>query len=153
MVKPVGHGELVRVRAAGGKLAKIADEVAALSLAVIRADAPLRLRRDGKRVAQRLFQLDDPLPATCLHGDYRDSKFFGKLDRIEPQTGFFGHVHHVEGEHGRHPEFDDLQDELEMTLEVRGIHHAYDEIRFRLAGQIAAKSIHGHFLVRRWRAQ
>ena len=109
------------IRTTGGQIAKIPDESAPGLIRIARAGRPRGMRGGGKRKPQRLFQLDDPLARAGLHRHHRHAEFRGKFRRIQAQPGFLRHVHHVEGEDRGDLQFDDLQRELEMALEMRGV--------------------------------
>ena len=82
-----------------------------------------------KRVSHRLLQLRDPLAAIRLDRHDGHAEFFGKLHRIEAKARFLGHVDHVHRDDGREAELENLEGELEMPLEIRGIDDTDDEIR------------------------
>ncbi len=152
-IKPIGKRLEMGVRPSRHQFAQPGDECASAGFRVAFSGNPSGLSRVGVGESQRLFQLDDAFPCVRLHRHDRDAEFFGKFHRVEPQAGALGDVDHVEGDHAGQAEFDDLKRELQVALEIRGIQHADDEIRFRLAGEQAVERVERDFFIRRIRAQ
>ena len=70
---------------------------------------------------------------------------------MSPACG--GEVHHVEHEDDGPAEVEDLVDEVEVPLEVRGIDDAEDAVGLRRVGAAAEQDVAHHRLVGRARGQ
>ena len=96
-----------------------------------------------------MFQLDDPLGGIRLHGDNGDAEFFGNFRWVKAETGFLRDIDHIQGEDAGLAEFDNLENQLEMALEVRGIDDADDEVGFCRAFEFPGEGVEGDFFI--WR--
>ena len=82
-------------------------------------------------------------------GDLNDltTEFSGKLSGIELIPVLAHKIHHVDGNHHRDSEFDELGCEIEVSLEVRAIHDVQDGI-----GPFAYQIVSGNHLFKSiWR--
>ena len=103
----------------------------------------------GKREAECLLELNDPMAGVGLAGDDGQVELVGEDLPVDPDALFLSPVQLVEDHQGGKPGVNDLQNEIEMSFEACGIHHADDEIRCRLSLQPAQQDVAGHLLVRR----
>ena len=70
-------------------------------------------------------------PLGRLHGDDGDAELGGEALCVHGRPLSLGDIDHVQGDDRGQSEFEDLGDEVEIPLQMRGIHHAEDTARAR----------------------
>ena len=82
--------------------------------------------------------------------DDRDAQLPLERRDVNAQSLLGGGIHHVEREDNRPAQLDHLQREVQVTVEVRCVHHENDEVRRRRVGLQPEQDVsHHHFIGRR----
>ena len=110
-----------------------------------------RLRQVGASELQA--QIDDPLVPMGLDRHHRHAEFPCHAFGVDPHPATARDVDHVQADHGREAQLDDLRDQVEVALEIARIDQTKDDVRRTLPGNAAEKKINQDPLVRRTRMQ
>ena len=98
--------------------------------------------------AHRKLQFDNALFDQRLRRNHRHAKPLGEAREFNAQAFRLGDVDHVERHDHRQTQFDDLAHQIEVTFEVRCIHHANDPVRTRRAASPPEQDVAHHRFVR-----
>ena len=107
-----------------------------------------RVLAEARHVQHVLHELGDALLARRGDGDHGDAE--RRLQAVHAHRAAVGRelVHHVEGEHHRPVELHELEREVEVALDVGGVHDVDDRVRAVLEDEATA-----HHLLARVRAE
>jgi hypothetical protein len=111
----------------------------------VRMDAAARCR---KHVVNGGMEIADAALADRDGLDHRHAELALEHLRIELEPVAFGEVDHVQRDDRREPEFDQLQRETQVIVEIRGVEHDHQRVRLALAGLLAQQHVSGHRFVR-----
>ena len=82
-----------------------------------------------------------PLPRFACIGTTGTPSSSDSSLRVEPQAGPLRHVDHVQRDHHRQAELDDLQHQVEVALERRGVDHADHQVGRASPVDLAAQHV------------
>ncbi len=124
--QPVAVGGVVLVQV----LLQVGDGL--LHHLVVRQRETAALHAGGHRQHARL-EFQGSLAGGGHDGHHRAAQFLGELLHVDVDTALARHVHHVQGDDHGHTHLQQLHGQVEIALQVGGIHHVDDEVG--LAGE------------------
>ncbi len=92
---------------------------------------------------------DDSGVPVCNGGEDRDAQKQFELITIDAQAGFFRGVYHVENDHGRNPDLEDLAEEIKISIQVGCVENDHYDVGDRFAGDATEQDVSGDGFVGR----
>ena len=83
----------------------------------------------GDRPIDRFEQFGEPALAHCNGRDDRDAEETRELCHVDPAAEALDLVHHVQADDKRHAQLGQLGHQVEVALEVGGVHNTYHGVR------------------------
>ena len=103
----------------------------------------LRLASGGGRAAGKLRQIGNTLALRRADRHDRDAKQLRELYCIDRPAVGAHLVHHIQRKHHRHLHFDHLQREIEVALNIRGVHDVDNAVGLPVQNKIARDDLLG----------
>ena len=95
-------------------------------------------------VSHRVHEDLQPAPLPRRNRDRGDPQHFRQTVQVEFHAPLFHHIHHVQSQHDRLAQLDQLEGQIQVPLQAGSVHHIHDHIHL-----IAHDALPGHLLFHR----